>query len=109
MTVANELADGASGPPTILVSEVGPRDGLQSVDRVMPTAAKLAWIDALYGAGIRDIEVDSLVPANLLPQMADTATIVAHTITLPGLTVMAFVSNLRGAQAMKSLQKEMAK
>jgi hydroxymethylglutaryl-CoA lyase len=83
----------------VLISEVGPRDGLQSVKATMPTAAKLAWIDALYAAGLREIEVASFVPAKLLPQMADAAEVVRHALTLPGLTVMALVPNLRGAEA----------
>ena len=83
----------------VLISEVGPRDGLQSVARTMPTAAKLGWITALHAAGLREIEVASFVPAKLLPQMADAAEIVRHALTLPGLTVMALVPNLRGAQA----------
>lgn len=86
-------------PPQILISEVGPRDGLQSVKATMPTAHKLAWIDALHAAGVREIEVGSFVPAKLLPQMADVAEVVRHALTLPGLTVMALAPNLRGAQA----------
>ena len=85
--------------PEVLISEVGPRDGLQSVEGVMPTADKIRWIDALYAAGLREIEVGSFVPAKLLPQMADVAEVVRHAVTLPGLTVMALVPNLRGAQA----------
>jgi len=83
----------------VLISEVGPRDGLQSVARTMATAHKLAWIDALHAAGLREIEVASFVPATLLPQMADAAAVVRHAITLPGLTVMALVPNQRGAAA----------
>jgi hydroxymethylglutaryl-CoA lyase len=83
----------------VLISEVGPRDGLQSVKATMPTAHKLAWIDALYAAGLREIEVGSFVPAALLPQMADVADVVRHALKLPGLTVMALAPNLRGAQA----------
>ena len=89
----------STAPPSVLISEVGPRDGLQSVARTMPTAAKLAWVDALYGAGLREIEVGSFVPAKLLPQMADVAEVVRHALHLPGLTVMALVPNLRGAEA----------
>ena len=85
--------------PAILISEVGPRDGLQSVKASMPTADKLRWISALHAAGLREIEVGSFVPARLLPQLADTAEVVAHALTLPGLTVLALVPNLRGAQA----------
>ena len=86
-------------PPEVLISEVGPRDGLQAVKAVMPTADKCRWIDALYASGLREIEVASFVPARLLPQMADAAAVVRHALTLPGLTVMALVPNLRGAQA----------
>lgn len=83
----------------ILVSEVGPRDGLQSVKATMPTADKLRWIDALHAAGVREIEVASFVPARLLPQMADAAEVVRHAVGLPNLTVMALVPNRRGAEA----------
>jgi len=85
--------------PDVLISEVGPRDGLQSVKAPMSTAHKCAWITALHAAGLREIEVTSFVPARLLPQMADAADVVQHALTLPGLTVMALVPNLRGAQA----------
>ena len=71
----------AASSHTILISEVGPRDGLQSVKTIMPTAAKCAWIDALVAAGIREIEVASFVPARLLPQMADAAEVVRHALT----------------------------
>ena len=85
--------------PDVLISEVGPRDGLQSVAPTMPTSAKKRWITALAAAGLREIEVGSFVPAKLLPQLADTAEIVAHALTHPGVTVMALVPNLRGAEA----------
>jgi hydroxymethylglutaryl-CoA lyase len=86
-------------PIDILISEVGPRDGLQSVRATMPTADKRAWIDALHGAGLREIEVGSFVPARHLPQMADVAEVVRHSLGKPGLTVMALAPNLRGAAA----------
>jgi hydroxymethylglutaryl-CoA lyase len=86
-------------PTQILISEVGPRDGLQSVKATMPTAHKRAWIDALVAAGLREIEVGSFVPAGLLPQMADVAEVVRHALTQPGLRVMALVPNRRGAEA----------
>lgn len=83
----------------ILISEVGPRDGLQSVKAIMPIADKLRWIDALVAAGLREIEVCSFVPAKHLPQMADAAAVVRHALTHPGVTVMALVPNARGAEA----------
>ncbi len=82
----------------VLVSEVGPRDGLQSIRTVMPTAAKKAWIAAEAAAGVREIEVCSFVPAKLLPQMADAAEVVRYARTIPGLTVVALVPNFKGAQ-----------
>ena len=82
---------------TINISEVGPRDGLQSIDRVMSTAAKKAWIAAEFEAGVSEIEVGSFVPPSLLPQMADTADIVAYAKSLPGLDVVALIPNLKGA------------
>lgn len=85
--------------PQVLISEVGPRDGLQSAKATMPTAHKLRWIAALHAAGLREIEVGSFVPARLLPQMADVAEVVAHARLLPGLTVMVLVPNVKGAEA----------
>lgn len=82
----------------ILVSEVGPRDGLQSVTGVLPTATKNAWIRAQAAAGCREIEVGSFVPPKLLPQMADTATVVEAALKIPDLTVAVLVPNLRGAE-----------
>lgn len=84
---------------SILVSEVGPRDGLQSILRIMPLEAKKAWISALAAAGLREIEVGSFVPARILPQLADTAEVVAHALTIPDLTVAVLVPNLKGAEA----------
>jgi hydroxymethylglutaryl-CoA lyase len=80
------------------IREVGLRDGLQSIARTLPTADKLAWLHAAYAAGLHEIEVGSFVPARLLPQLADTAELVALAKTLPGLTVSVLVPNLKGAQ-----------
>lgn len=81
----------------ILISEVGPRDGLQSTSRIMPLKAKKAWIRAEADAGVREIEVGSFVPPALLPQLGDTAEVVAFAKTLPGLIVVALVPNAKGA------------
>jgi hydroxymethylglutaryl-CoA lyase len=83
----------------ILISEVGPRDGLQSIGSIMPLAAKKAWITAEAAAGVTEIEVGSFVPAKILPQLADTAEVVAFARGIPGLTVAALVPNLKGAEA----------
>ena len=85
-------------PERVTIREVGLRDGLQSIARTLPTAQKLQWIQGAYDAGIREIEVGSFVPPNLLPQLADTAELVAFAKTLPGLCVSVLVPNLKGAE-----------
>ncbi len=83
----------------ILISEVGPRDGLQNCKATMPTEVKKRWIAALAATGIREIEVGSFVSPKLLPQMQDTGEITRFAKTLPGLTVAVLVPNLQGAEA----------
>jgi hydroxymethylglutaryl-CoA lyase len=85
-------------PQRVMVREVGLRDGLQSIARTLPTEHKLQWIQGAYDAGIREIEVGSFVPPKLLPQLADTAELVAFAKTLPGLCVSVLVPNLKGAE-----------
>jgi hydroxymethylglutaryl-CoA lyase len=82
----------------VTVVEVGPRDGLQALERTMPTAAKLRWIDALVAAGLRHIQVGSFVSQRALPQMADCADVVRHALAIPGLRVSVLVPNLRYAE-----------
>lgn len=89
----------AAQQPEVLISEVAPRDGLQSIQSIMTTAQKCQWIDALVQAGLKEIEVGSFVSEKLLPQMADTGAVVAHSRQHSGLCVLALVPNLRGAQA----------
>ncbi|KAF7962915.1 3-hydroxy-3-methylglutaryl-CoA lyase [Cupriavidus sp. UYMU48A] len=92
-------SDGTAPWPThAVIREVGLRDGLQSIQTVVPTEQKKAWIRAAHAAGQREIEVGSFVPARLLPQLADTAELVAFARTLPGLFVSVLVPNLRGAE-----------
>ena len=85
-------------PGHVVVREVGLRDGLQSIQRILPTARKLEWIADAYAAGQREIEVGSFVPARLLPRLADTAVLVAFAKTLPGLRVSVLVPNLKCAE-----------
>ena len=83
--------------PEILISEVGPRDGLQNCKGVMATRTKLDWIRAEAACGVREIEVGSFVPPKLLPQLADTADVVRGASEVDGLTVAALVPNFKGA------------
>jgi hydroxymethylglutaryl-CoA lyase len=85
-------------PQRAVIREVGLRDGLQSIRTIVPTERKFDWIRDAYAAGQREIEVGSFVPARLLPQLADTAELVAYARTLPGLFVSVLVPNLKGAE-----------
>ena len=80
------------------ICEVGPRDGLQIAKTRMSTDAKVRWIAAMAAAGVKEIEVGSFVPPRVIPQMADTEEVVRRCLEIPGLTVIALVPNLRGAQ-----------
>src|SRR3954468_16910323 len=79
----------------VLVSEVGPRDGLQNTKQFMPTEYKKKWISAAAAAGLREIEVCSFVPPKLIPQMVDAPEIVAHALTIAGLNVAVLAPNLK--------------
>lgn len=85
-------------PRHVSIREVGPRDGLQSIAQVLPTGRKLEWIRSAYDAGQREIEVGSFVPPRLMPQLADTAEVLAYANTLPGLQASVLVPNLKGAE-----------
>jgi len=84
---------------SVLISEVGPRDGLQNCKSIMSTPDKQRWIAALAAAGLREIEVGSFVSPKLLPPMQDTGEITRFAKTLPGLTVAVLVPNMKGAEA----------
>jgi hydroxymethylglutaryl-CoA lyase len=85
-------------PSRAIIREMGLRDGLQSISTVLPTGHKLEWIRRAYEAGQREIEVGSFVPARLLPQLADTAQVLAFANTLPDLQASVLVPNLKGAE-----------
>jgi hydroxymethylglutaryl-CoA lyase len=85
-------------PTTAIVREVGLRDGLQSIQTILPTAQKIEWVKQAYAAGQREIEVGSFVPPKLMPQLADTWDVLAFAKTLPGLTASVLIPNLKGAE-----------
>ena len=83
-------------PAEVTIYEVGPRDGLQNEARQVPTADKLKFIDALVGAGIRDIEITSFVSPKWIPQLADAAEVARGVQRPPGVKMSALVPNRRG-------------
>ena len=83
---------------SIEIVEVGPRDGLQNEQRLIPTAAKLELIARAVAAGARRIEVASFVSPRLVPQMADAEAIAAALPAGDGVTYIGLVLNERGAE-----------
>ena len=84
---------------TVEIVEVGPRDGLQNEPRPIPTADKIALIDALSPCGFRRIEAASFVSPKAVPQMADGAAVLAGIARAPGVRYAALTPNLKGYQA----------
>jgi hydroxymethylglutaryl-CoA lyase len=85
-------------PVEVRVCEVGLRDGLQLVPTFFPTEQKLAWIRAEAAAGVREIEVTSFVPPKLVPQFVDAEEVVREALKIRGLSVMALIPNMKGAE-----------
>jgi len=82
----------------VIITEVGPRDGLQNTKSFMPTAAKQAWISGEAATGVQAIEVCSFVPAKLIPQFVDAEEVLAYANAVPGLTPVVLVPNFRGCE-----------
>ncbi|MFK8250127.1 hydroxymethylglutaryl-CoA lyase [Ancylobacter terrae] len=85
-------------PPRVHVQEVVTRDGLQIEPRFLPTADKVALIDALSATGVSKIEVTSFVSPRAVPNLADAREVARAITRKPGVTYVALVPNLRGAQ-----------
>ena len=81
------------------IFEVGPRDGLQNEARLIPLADKIALVDCLSRAGFRRIECASFVSPKWVPQMADSAEVLAGITRRPGVSYAALTPNMRGFEA----------
>jgi hydroxymethylglutaryl-CoA lyase len=96
-------------PSRVTIVEVGPRDGLQNEDALVPAATKIAFIEALADAGLRRIEAGSFVAPKWVPQMADSAAVITALRRRPDVTYSALVPNMQGfARAMEAGVKEVA-
>ncbi|MEA2642885.1 MAG: hydroxymethylglutaryl-CoA lyase [Chloroflexota bacterium] len=85
-------------PASVAITEVGPRDGLQSAGDAISTASKIQLVDALARTGLRRIEVTSFVHPKLVPSMADAEQVMGGITRMPGVTYTALVPNARGAE-----------
>lgn len=89
----------AGAPRRARVVEVGPRDGFQAESTWIPTDRKIAVLNGLIGAGVREFEATSFVSPRAVPQMRDAAEVIAGTARVPDLALAALVPNPRGAEA----------
>lgn len=83
-------------PRPIRMVEVGPRDGLQNEPDMIPTESKVAFINALSGTGLTEIEVGSFVSPKAVPQLADSDEVCQKIERRPGVIYSALVPNERG-------------
>jgi hydroxymethylglutaryl-CoA lyase len=89
-------------PKEVRMVEVGPRDGLQNEAQVLPAATKVALIEQLVDAGSRVVEAGSFVSPKWIPQMADTAEVLAKLKRKPGVSYPVLVPNLKGLDAARA-------
>lgn len=85
-------------PQQVSVTEVGPRDGLQSFHRWVSTEDKLRIVDLLVGAGFRSIEVTSFVRPDVVPHLADAEELMSQLARSPDVNYRALVPNRVGAE-----------
>ena len=92
-------------PEFVTIHEVGPRDGLQNEPGVISVADKVALIRALGDAGLRQIEVGSFVSPKWVPQMANTAEVMADVAATKGGQFDVLVPNMRGWDGFEAATK----
>ena len=88
----------ATLPKRVTVVEVGPRDGLQNESDIVPTALKIAFIDALSQAGLSVIEATSFVDPKWIPQLADAEDVMRGIARKTGVRYPVLVPNERGME-----------
>jgi len=86
-------------PEHVTLVEVGPRDGLQNEAQAVPLAAKIELVHRLQQAGLREIEVGSFVSPKWVPQMADSAAVMAGVDRMPGVRYAVLTPNMKGLEA----------
>ena len=89
-------------PPRVRLVEVGPRDGLQNEPGTVPTEVKIALIERLVEAGLEAVEVGAFVSPRWIPQMADTADVLAGLRRRPGVRYPVLVPNMKGLEAARA-------
>ena len=85
-------------PARVTVVEVGPRDGLQNESAIVPTAAKVQFIEMLAAAGLPVVESTSFVRPSAVPQLADADQVLPAIARRPGVRYPVLVPNVRGME-----------
>ncbi len=85
-------------PARVTVVEVGPRDGLQNEAAIVPTAAKVRFIEMLAAAGLPVVEATSFVHPAAVPQLADADEVLPRIARRPGVRYPVLVPNMRGME-----------
>jgi hydroxymethylglutaryl-CoA lyase len=85
-------------PDRVTVVEVGPRDGLQNEKSIVPTDLKIAFIEALAGAGLPAVEATSFVNPKSIPQLADADEVMRGLRRRDGVRYPVLVPNERGME-----------
>jgi hydroxymethylglutaryl-CoA lyase len=83
-------------PKKVKMVEVGPRDGLQNEAEIVPASVKIELIDRLVAAGLRSVEAGSFVSPKWIPQMADTADVMASIVRKEGVAYSVLTPNMMG-------------
>src|SRR2546430_13470094 len=99
-------ADRPSLPESVRIREVGPRDGFQNEPEIIPTERKVELIDALARTGLRRIEVTSFVRADVIPQLADAAEVLARIDVPEHVSVSVLIPNQRGLENALALREQ---
>jgi hydroxymethylglutaryl-CoA lyase len=86
-------------PKFVEVVEVGPRDGLQNEPGLVPLAVKVELVERLAAAGLRNVEAAAFVSPKWVPQMAESAEVMAAIRRRPGTRYSALVPNMKGMEA----------
>jgi len=89
-------------PQQVRMVEVGPRDGLQNEAQIVPMATKVALIERLAEAGLAVVEAGSFVSPKWIPQMADTAEVLAQLRRRPCVSYPVLVPNMKGFEAARA-------
>jgi hydroxymethylglutaryl-CoA lyase len=89
-------------PRQVRMVEVGPRDGLQNEAQIVPAETRIALIERLADAGLATIEAGSFVSPKWIPQMADTARVLAGLQRKPGVRYPVLVPNMQGFAAARA-------